>query len=227
MKMRMLNVGGKITKVPKLNETKAIEQGSEILSEMIILTIASSILIFEYNRSSQKEEAKEAALAADRETVKHKIFELEFKVEKQTTQIRELARTLIHLEEDIHKRSLTRMFEKKPKVSDELVESAKETSNEVFLLPLDGNSSSTECQTVHIKDLQLPPDATIEQPKMAVGGNNGLGVESASIVTTPDSVNSGLVIQEASQTVTPTMTSEPATVQKGVILSAVNDLFKK
>ena len=55
-------------------------QGAEILSEMIILSIASAILIYEYNRSSEKDAAKEAKLKADRESIKNKIFELELKV---------------------------------------------------------------------------------------------------------------------------------------------------
>jgi len=143
LKMRMMNVGGKVTKVPKLNETKAIEQGSEILSEFILLSLASVILIYEYNRSKEKDDAKENALAAERERLKNKMFELEFKIEKQTVQIRELARTVIHIEEDIHKRSLRRIFEDKPKINPEVVESAKETeNNQVFLVqPLIEHSS--------------------------------------------------------------------------------------
>jgi len=55
LKVQMMNVGGKVTKVPKLNEAKAIEQGSEILSEFILLSIASTILIYEYNRWRNKQ----------------------------------------------------------------------------------------------------------------------------------------------------------------------------
>merc|ERR1719315_865457 len=58
--MRALNLGtGKVTKVPKLTESKAVEQGAEILSEFIIISIASGILIYEYNRSKEKDDAKE------------------------------------------------------------------------------------------------------------------------------------------------------------------------
>jgi len=107
LKMSALKLGGgKVTKVPKLSETKAVEQGSEMLAEVIILGIASSLLIYEYNRSSEKDQAKEAKLKADREMIKTKIFELENKMEQQSMQIRSLAKTAIHLEEEVQKRGL-------------------------------------------------------------------------------------------------------------------------
>lgn len=222
MKMRMLNVSGKMTKVPKLNEAKAIEQGSEILSEAIILTIASSILIYEYNRSSKKEEAKEAAITADREKIKHKIFELEFKVDKQTTQIRELARTVIHLEEDIHKRSLARIFEKKPQVNAEVLESAKDTPTEVHLLPLEGNGATGEtshqCQTVPIEQLQINKDsfATGQSTSTAMNEKNAAYVQTLS----QDHHINGAVT-------TPSTPEQSVNRKQGVILSAVNDILKK
>jgi len=127
MKMRALNLGtGKVTKVPKLTEAKAVEQGSEILSEFIIISIASAILIYEYNRSKEKEDAKEEKLKADRESIKNKIFELELKVEKQSTQIRNLAKTAIHLEEEIQKKSLKRFLGKPVDVPLELIKTVEE-----------------------------------------------------------------------------------------------------
>ena len=45
-----------------------------------------------FTRSKEKEDRKEEALSLERERIKNKVFELEFKLEKQTTQIRELAR---------------------------------------------------------------------------------------------------------------------------------------
>ena len=140
MKMKALNLGtGKVTKVPKLTEAKAVEQGSEILSEFIIISIASAILIYEYNRSSEKDEAKENKLKADRESIRNKIFELELKVEKQSTQIRSLAKTAIHLEEEIHKKSFKRLLGQSPNVPQELiktVEDIPEIPNEIKPLEL-------------------------------------------------------------------------------------------
>jgi len=136
MKMRMLNIGGKVTKVPKLNDAKAVEQGAEILSEFIIISIASAILIYEYNRSKEKEDAKETARVQDTEKIKNKIFELEFKQEKQTTQIRELSKLVIELKEQEHKHSLKRIFKDKPELSTEILNSAQEEAHEVIPLQL-------------------------------------------------------------------------------------------
>ena len=105
--MSALNLAtGKVTKVPPLSETKAVEQGSEMLAELLILSIASTLLIYEYNRSSEKEAAKEAKLKADREAIKMKIFDLESRLENQSAQIRSLAQTAIHLEEEVQGRGL-------------------------------------------------------------------------------------------------------------------------
>lgn len=127
VKMAALNLGtGKVTKVPKLSETQAVQQGAELLSEIIILSIASGILIYEYNRSKEKEEAKEEKIKADREAIKDKIYNLELKVEKQSVQIRNLAKTAIHLEEEIQKRSLKRLITQKIDIPEELVKTVEE-----------------------------------------------------------------------------------------------------
>ena len=127
VKMATLNLGtGKVTKVPKLSETQAVQQGAELLSEMIILSIASGILVYEYNRSKEKEEAKEEKIKADREAIKDKIYNLELKIEKQSVQIRNLAKTAIHLEEEIQKRSLKSLLTKKIDIPEELVKTVEE-----------------------------------------------------------------------------------------------------
>lgn len=50
---------GKPTKVAKLNESMAIELGSNLMSEMIIFGVAGGCLILEYNRQQSKETVKE------------------------------------------------------------------------------------------------------------------------------------------------------------------------
>jgi len=125
--MTALNLGsGRVTKVPKLSETQAVQQGAELLSEIIILSIASGILIYEYNRSKEKEEAKEEKIKADRETIKDKIYNLEVKVEKQSVQIRNLAKTAIHLEEEIQKKSLKRLIGSNVEIPEELIKTVQE-----------------------------------------------------------------------------------------------------
>ena len=49
-------------------------------------------LKYSLSRSKEKEEAKELAKEQETERIKNKIFELEFKQDKQTTQIRELSK---------------------------------------------------------------------------------------------------------------------------------------
>jgi len=127
LKLKILNVGGKATKVPKLSEAKAIEQGSEILSEFLLFSLAASILIYEYNRSSEKEAAKEERLRADREMIKTKITELELKVERQTIQIKSLGQQALELHTDIHNHSIRRrLLEPKPQLPVALEEPAVE-----------------------------------------------------------------------------------------------------
>ena len=127
VKMATLNLGtGKVTKVPKLSETQAVQQGAELLSEIIILSIASGILIYEYNRQKEKEEAKEVKIKADREAIKDKIYNLELKVEKQSVQIRNLAKTAIHLEEEIQKKSLKRLIGSNVEIPEELIKTVEE-----------------------------------------------------------------------------------------------------
>ena len=72
MRMRMLNLG-KVTTVPKLNEEKAIETGAQLLSEVIILSIASGILIYEYIRSAEKEDAKQQQIEAEKAALLDKV----------------------------------------------------------------------------------------------------------------------------------------------------------
>jgi len=127
VKMATLNLGkGKVTKVPKLSETQAVQQGAELLSEIIILSIASGILIYEYNRQKEKEEAKEIKIKADREAIKDKIYNLEVKVEKQSVQIRNLAKTAIHLEEEIQKKSLKGLIGNQIEIPEELIKTVEE-----------------------------------------------------------------------------------------------------
>ena len=109
-KIYTMNLGmGRVTKVPPLSESRAVEKGSELLSEVIILTITSSILIFEYNRQSEKEQAKEERLAAEGELIESRIVELNMTVDKQRKYIESLNKTVCHLEEITGKSTLMSM----------------------------------------------------------------------------------------------------------------------
>ena len=97
--MRILGLG-LATSIPKLNEQKAIETGAQLLSEVIILSIASSILFYEYKR---KEDMKQSALDKEKSDIKEKIAHLEIQVKKQSSSINELERLLCHLKEELEK----------------------------------------------------------------------------------------------------------------------------
>lgn len=96
VRMRILNLG-KATTVPKLNEQKAIETGSQLLSELIIFGFASGILVFEYNRQSENEEIKKEKAEREKAYLLDRLETLELTMEKQSAQMRELERLAHHL----------------------------------------------------------------------------------------------------------------------------------
>ncbi len=75
----------------------------QLLSEAILIAIASAIVIWEYRRSALKDEAKAEALEKEKEEVRNTITNLEFTVERQSVQIKELTRLTIAIRDDIHK----------------------------------------------------------------------------------------------------------------------------
>ena len=166
VKMATLNLGtGKVTKVPKLSEDQAVKQGAELLSEIIILSIASGILIYEYNRSKEKEDAKEAKVKADREAIKDKIYNLELKVEKQSVQIRNLAKTAIHLEEEIQRKSLKGLIGQ-VSVPEELIKTVEENPEvPKEVKPLEWLVDKVEeIESKEAKDKALKKDSHNEKP---------------------------------------------------------------
>ena len=131
-KMRSLNLNsGRVTKVPPLSEAKAVEQGSELLSELIVYSIASFIVVYEYDRSSDKEQAKEAKLEADRQMIKGKIADLEELVIKQNSRIEELSKVALDLEKKTQSKNLEGT-KNKSKEKEESVGIVKESSSTSF-----------------------------------------------------------------------------------------------
>ena len=106
--------GNRVTKVPALNESRAVELGSELLSEIIVLGISISTALILYNISVNKEiekeetatkakaleeEMKENKAKADREALKNMILAVESKIDLQSTQIKQLIK---EMEENRH-----------------------------------------------------------------------------------------------------------------------------
>ena len=96
---------GRVTKVPKLNEARAVELGSELLSELIVLSISVSTALVLYNINASKEVEKEARLveekkreemvkeekwSVEREAIRKRITEVEESIENQNRKIRGL-----------------------------------------------------------------------------------------------------------------------------------------
>ena len=63
----------------------------------VILGIASGVLLYEYNRSAAKEEAREAAQHARLRALETALDDLRFTAEEQDTRLRELTRRLVAL----------------------------------------------------------------------------------------------------------------------------------
>ncbi|CAH0550344.1 unnamed protein product [Brassicogethes aeneus] len=100
-KMWMLNLG-KPVNIPVLNEAMAIELGANLLGEGIIFIIAAGILLSEYNRSSRKEEQKEAAKKAEMTALTDAIRDLFIQSEEQGAYIRELTRKMGEIETNVY-----------------------------------------------------------------------------------------------------------------------------
>ena len=63
----------------------------------VILGIATGVLLYEYNRSAAKEEAREAAQHARLRALETALDDLRFTAEEQDTRLRELTRRLVAL----------------------------------------------------------------------------------------------------------------------------------
>ncbi|XP_072387084.1 optic atrophy 3 protein homolog [Diabrotica undecimpunctata] len=112
-KMWILNLG-KPVNIPVLNEAMAIELGANLLGEGIIFLIAAGLLIMEYNRSSNKEAAKEEAKKQEMQDLQNTIRELFIQTEEQGAQLRELTRQLGNLDTKLTSQKLQNIDSKKP-----------------------------------------------------------------------------------------------------------------
>lgn len=95
-KMWALNLG-KPTAVPKLSEAMAIDLGANLLGETVIFAVGAGVLLFEYNRSSNKEHLKEQMILQEKAELQAMLNELAFQAERQDAQIRELTRIIADL----------------------------------------------------------------------------------------------------------------------------------
>lgn len=90
--MRLMGATGH-TEVKALNEDKAVQLGAEIIGEMVIYTIASSAILFEYYRGVRKGQAVE-------ETQDQKIAKLNARLHKLDREVNVVKRKLHQLEDN-------------------------------------------------------------------------------------------------------------------------------
>ena len=78
-------------------------QGSVILSEMIILAVAVSLLTMEFSQSKREKEEEEEVKKKDRELLRTKLYNLEVAIARQNKQIQGLAKSLLRRAETLGK----------------------------------------------------------------------------------------------------------------------------
>lgn len=72
-KLRMSLLGEKRIKIRPLNDTKAIDQGANFISEFFIFSVAGSLILYENYRSRKKASTARESLADDISVLQHEI----------------------------------------------------------------------------------------------------------------------------------------------------------
>eukprot|EP00753_Platysulcus_tardus_P019740 PLAT7489.1.p2 GENE.PLAT7489.1~~PLAT7489.1.p2 ORF type:complete len:168 (+),score=30.99 PLAT7489.1:8-511(+) len=88
-RMQMSLMGHKAAKVKRLTDIEAVQRGTAVLSEIIIIGVGSGIIITEYNRSARKAEAKEGRLQRERAV---REAEMEMRFSRLEQSVAELSR---------------------------------------------------------------------------------------------------------------------------------------
>ena len=107
----------KVVKVPRLSEKDAIEQGSNILSEALILATAIAILVYEYKKSREEKREEEEIKSTERELLKSKLFDLETNIERQSDSIFFLAQHFVNKSPKESKEILQKIVDETPNPS--------------------------------------------------------------------------------------------------------------
>ena len=81
-------------KVPRLSDKQAVEQGSEIISEVLILSVAIGVIVYEFTRSQQEKREEEAMKAQERQVLKDKLYSMELSVDRHEDNICCVARSM-------------------------------------------------------------------------------------------------------------------------------------
>ena len=93
VRLRLMGMKGKVENKP-LSEERAVEKGSEILSEAFLYSVAAGYIVFEYWRSVRKDQRKE-------EAQNHEIADLQVQTERLEQQMTQLQHTLDSLQTEL------------------------------------------------------------------------------------------------------------------------------
>ena len=72
---------------------------------MVIFSVGSGILLFEYRRQSEKEVVKQAEIEQEKQDLKDQVDRLAISLEKQSAQLNEMSKITIGLRDDLEKAS--------------------------------------------------------------------------------------------------------------------------
>ena len=81
-------VSGRMVRVPRLSKAEAVEQGSEILSELIIVSIAVSCLVIEYSKGKADKLAEETEEKKEMDQISEALRKIETNINEQNEVIR-------------------------------------------------------------------------------------------------------------------------------------------
>ncbi|CAG2193786.1 unnamed protein product [Mytilus edulis] len=91
---------GKPITVKPLSDAEADHLGTRLLGETLVYGISAGLLLYEYNRSSRNDQIKEEKRKFEIATLQRKIHDYEIMTEQQATDIKELRRQIVQLEDN-------------------------------------------------------------------------------------------------------------------------------
>lgn len=71
--MTIWSAGYKVRSIPELPEEKAVQIGSEFVGESFILVVSAATVLYEYNRSKEKEDRKAEQKLRDAQAERHEL----------------------------------------------------------------------------------------------------------------------------------------------------------
>jgi len=100
IKFRLMNLGKiRVTKVPKLDEKTAIDLGSNLCAEFVIMSVASAIAFNELRKYKLREREEEARIEAERQEMMDNLDSLSRIVDTQHSQIQTLEKLVVHYQQ--------------------------------------------------------------------------------------------------------------------------------